>query len=101
MIEGLLCQSVGVSLKTGVPDGGIGTYGSPTTYPARVEPYHRLMKSGDGSMKQTSALIYLGPTATVSIGDRITLPDTTSWEVVSVEPLYGRYGQLDHYEVIV
>ena len=108
MIEDLLNQTITVAKRTGNDGKGHYTYGTPKEYRARVEHKPRLIRAGtidtggaNSLEKVSNARIFVDRTASVEIGDQITLPDGSVPMILLVAPQYDMDGALAYWRVDV
>lgn len=76
---------------------------SPVSYTARVEPDIHMVTDTEGRIVQAKGRVYVGPTSggtdpTVTVRDKVALPDGTYPPILSVETQTGRSGT--HHQVV-
>lgn len=59
-------------------------YGDAVSYPARLEPKRRVVRSAEDTVIVSDALAYLRPEAEVAVGDRVTC-EGVAYRVLGVE----------------
>lgn len=103
MDAALLTETITVKHKTGVAASGDPTYGSPVTFPARIERAGQRQVSTSGDQLNDTTLLFT--VDTLSRSDLVWFPedDTSSSEAahrpVSVEQMRDLDGVVSHYEV--
>jgi len=80
---------------------GAPTYGAPFTRPGRMEWKPQRIPMGTGEERVSRAKIFLEPTPSISVHDRLTLPDGTSPPLLLIYPAHDEASVLDHYEVYI
>lgn len=95
MNEALFNRAVILEPRNALGKGGVESYGTAVTYPARVEYKTKMIRGKDGTDKVSTARVYVGPEVPVLATDRITLPDGAHPEIMEVRPVYGM-NDIDH-----
>ncbi|OPX62367.1 MAG: hypothetical protein A4E30_00760 [Methanomassiliicoccales archaeon PtaB.Bin215] len=106
MIDDLLNQTITVAKRVGNDGRGHYTYGAPKEHRARVEHKPRLVRSNIGDTtnrfeKVSNARVYVEASASIEIGDKITLPDGSVPIIILVAPQYDMDGALAYWRVDV
>lgn len=96
-----LKQTVSITAVSTMGDGGIPSYGTPASVACRIDRKAEMVRSAEGQETKGSARIIVGPSQTVNVTDRVTMPDGSYREVISVAPLYDLKGTLIAKEVTV
>lgn len=74
---------------------GKRSFGSPTSYSARVINRNKLVKASDGSEKMSTSQVWIQGLPTVTPEDQIELPDGTTPIILAVEEYPDQDG--DHH----
>lgn len=90
-VQGSLNQTVQIAARTGFSEGR-PTFGTPATAAARVEHRRRMMPAKDGQQVTSTARIYLSPTTEIAVTSQITLPDSSTPEIIDLGTVYDGHG---------
>lgn len=82
----------------GRSDYGEPSYGSPIEYRARVIYKPSFVRAADGSRIVARGYIWFGTAITVSVEDRVYMPDGTTAQIVMVELMSDEDG-LHHTKI--
>jgi hypothetical protein len=96
-----LKQSVSLAARSSLSDSGIPAYGSASPVACRIDYKTSIVRTADGQELTSTAKIVLGPSATVNLTDRVTMPDSTYREILDLKLLYDLKGVLIGKEVSV
>ena len=94
----LLVHTVTVTDLTGRDSYGSPTYGSTTTYKTRVVRTNTLVRVANGAEVVSSHHLWLPYIATLTVESKITLPDNTIPNILSVEQSSDELG--DYYSKV-
>jgi len=102
MLEHLLNQSISINVRTGLDGYGRNSYSETTTaYNARVQPKLQMVLDTSGQEKISSAVIYVAGSADIDVEDMITLPDSTTPEIIKITKGIDQYGNTEYRAVYV
>lgn len=90
-IPGFLNQTVTIAARTGFSEGR-PAFGTPASASARVEFRRRMMPGKDGQQVTSTARIYLSPTTEIAVTSQITLPDSSTPEIIDFGTVYDGHG---------
>jgi hypothetical protein len=90
-VQGFLNQTVQIAARTGFSEGR-PAYGTPAAAAARVEFRRRMFIAKDGQQVASTARIYLSPDTGIAVTSQITLPDSTTPEIIDVGTVYDGKG---------
>jgi hypothetical protein len=91
-VESFLNQSVRVAHRDGFTEEGRDEYGDEETMSARVVPYHRMFYTANGKQATSKAKVYFAPDVSVSLTDRITLPDGSTPAIIEMGEMPDGHG---------
>jgi len=94
----LMPHSVSVAHRASQDKYGAITYGSGTTWRARIQSKITLVRNSQGLEAVSRTQAYLAGVAHVGIRDRVTLPDGTAPVILAIATFPDEKG--DAYEVI-
>lgn len=96
-----LKQTVSITPRSSLSDGGIPQYTTPVSTACRIDYKTTIIRNAQGQEVSSSASIFLGPSATVALTSRITMPDSTYRDIIDLRLHYDLKGTLIFKEVIV
>lgn len=94
-LTGLLNQTISLYSKSGYDRYGRETVGSSTDYYARAEQVSKSKLLPNGQMINVSLIVYIKPSVTININDKITY-DSVDYKVFSVSKPVDGSGVLHH-----
>lgn len=101
LIETLVADSITITPKgTLGADGRRQFDGTAVTTTARVTDFSGVLRPDTGREVTYDRVVYLKPTETVAVGDKITF-DSTDHEIVELRRMIGISGALFHYKAMV
>jgi len=84
--------SVTIAPYASVNDYGEPTYGTGVAYAALVIQKTKMVRDQQGNQKLSTVQVYLDGSVTVTVKDKITLPDSTIPLILAVETFPGLQG---------
>lgn len=84
---------------TGRNPYGEPTYGTGAQHRARVEGKQQLVRTAGGQEKMSETLCYVAGPVTITVEDRITLPDATQPPILTVASVTDETGAVHHAKV--
>jgi len=100
-LRAMLGETITQRLYLSQDVAGAPSYGLPFTRPARLQWKPQRITIGTGEERVSRAKIFLEPTPTITVHDRLTLPDGTSPPLLLIYPAHDEQSVLDHYEVYI
>jgi hypothetical protein len=91
-VRGFLNQTVRIAARTGFSEGR-PAYGASIKAAARVEFRRRMTIAKDGQQVASTARIYLSPTTEIAVTSQITLPDSSTPEIIDFGTVYDDKGR--------
>lgn len=89
-VERFFNQSITIESNLGIPDSqGRPTFGDVVKVRVRIQPTNKAIRDDKGVHRTANAKLFLPTSALVLIGDRITLPDGSQPEILSISSIYG------------
>jgi hypothetical protein len=88
----LMPSTVTINSVSSTNEYGIRTFGSSTTVSCRIQKSSRLVITEDGKQVPEEGRVYCYGTATVTVNDKLTLPDNTVVPILSVETRNNEAG---------
>jgi len=90
-VQGFLNQTVRIAARTGFLEGR-PAYGTSKKAAARVEFRRRMTITKDGQQVASTARIYLSPDTEIAVTSQITLPDSSTPEIIDLGTVYDDHG---------
>lgn len=81
----LMPSTVTISTRSGHSNYGEPSFGSGTSYRARVVNKSGFVRNAQGENVEVTSICWVASTGSIDISDRITLPDGTTPQIVMVE----------------
>lgn len=81
----LLPHTVQIASPTGYSVYGTASFGSPSTYQARLIVKPGAIRTMQGEVVESRTVAWVASTRTFTVADRITLPDGTTPPIVLIE----------------
>lgn len=81
----LMPSTVSISTRSGHSNYGEPSFGTATSYRARVVNKAGFVRTPSGESVEVTSVCWVASTGTIDISDRITLPDGTTPQIVMVE----------------
>lgn len=98
---GLLNQTLEIFPKSGNDAYGNQELGAGVSVSARIEAVAEEVIDSEGKQRVARSRIFLEPTVSISVEDKVLLPDETKKEdVIKVEKVINS-GELHHLEVLI
>jgi hypothetical protein len=97
----LLKQTISLSTRSSLSDGGIPAYGSAASASCRIDYKTTILRDTQGQEVASSARIYLSPSQALNLTDRVTMPDSSFREIIDLRLHYDAKGTLVFKEVLV
>ena len=97
----LLTQTVTISTRSARDVYGTETWGTATTYPARVSPFVPLQQTPDTEAAPVSGMIHLDGDVPVTTEHQITLPDGSTPTIIRVDKFTDVDGSVYATRVMV
>ncbi len=87
-----------VTVEPWVRDDQYGqpVYGAPVSYSARVQEKVKMIRDTQGQQVVSTSQVYFDGSVTVTVKDRITLPDGTQPLILSIGGSPDETGVIDH-----
>lgn len=102
MIDHLLNQSISINKRSGLNGYGRNSYSEDsTTYDARVQAKIQMVLDTTGQEQVSSTIIYVTGSADIDVEDQITLPDSTTPEIIQIMKGIDHYGNTEYLAVYV
>lgn len=90
-----------VNPKTGYGDGGFPTYGSSANYTGRVHKKRTVSKDKGGEEFVSGTIVLIDSAYTPALGDKITLPDSSTPEMLWFEQGQNQHNNTDHWKLFL
>jgi len=98
---GLMNSNVTVSTRSGHNNYGEPTYGSGSTYRARIHEKAGFVRTADGEVIEVTTEVWVNSTKAFTVDDRVTLPNGTTPQVVAVNRPFDESGAQHHVKFLL
>lgn len=95
-----LNQTIAIEPRSTANGYGEQSYGASATHNCRIQRSWSMRRTSDGEAQVSDTIVFLAPTATVSIDDRVTL-EGQIYNVTKVTKRYDGAGTLNHLEIVL
>ena len=72
------------------------TYGSGTTYSARVEKRHRMIRTDEGDSLKSDTAVYIYGDAALELQSQLTLPGSVVRVIYAIDTVHDETGNVHH-----